>query len=1063
MKPVHLLVVVAMLAVGALLIFSLESERSRNTSRSGDVVAENGDGPREGGGERAVGESQRRPPQPEGEVGVMVLVRADGKPVEGARVVLTGPRIWRGTTNKNGLADAGWLAPGRYAVQASDGARAAAEVIELTTEDREITLSLAAAIALRGTVRAADGTPVAGARIEAEPAKERGSIDGKWRISWANAGSYPPVFAETKSDETGAYELLLPGAGEYQLRVMATGFGGAGERARRYDEPVSGLDFFLQPGGAVDGIVLDETEQPLAGALVSVSSNARRGGGMMNSLTQTDADGRFAITAPLGGWTNMTVRARGYAVRRVGIIRPPTSDLRVTLQRGLVLRARFVLKDSGGQPAGGVEVMLATGTGSLTATSDEDGRVEFQNISDGSTSPGGRARRNITAGGGGFAPFRKSLGQQQAIEGVIDAGELEISRGATVRGRVTNAATGEAVGGATVQYFSMTAMQFTMMPISTTQADEQGRYELTGVPQDTVYVYAAHADYASAINRRELFMRARDPKNRLLAPGQMLLEYDIQITPGAVIHGTVVDGDAKPVAGALVSGPPKAVNPGTSATPNVVSDTDGRFSLPGYATDSRIQIRAHHRDHGASKPLLFTVGSAEEPTLELVAPARLAGVVRNEAGEPVAHVRVVAKEVKQSGRGWAMELGSGISDDRGRYFIRGVTAGERKIRFDHAEHSVLEIDVTVPDGAKEIEVADATLSKGAGLSGRVTDAESNALAGIMVSIRYEYEKGAQRQRGGIERTMQSVTSDAEGRFAMWGLKQGNFRVTASVPGSYSTSVVAASGSTDVTVVVKQGARVRGRVMCDGEPVAGAWIRASQSGAGRALGLASATSAKDGSFELGPLPPEDPFKLSITHNEYRSYKSERVTASAVPAEFVLDGGLAVTGSVVDSDGAPIANASVSLAGSGGSAQGRSKWASTDKQGKFRLGGLDEGRYTVRVNNTPSQHVRGDPIETEAGGSPIKFVLSKGGTIKGKLVLPNSEELTMALVTAIDADGKTKATAWIWEGQGLTFTLNSLKPGSYTIKVTKGWGENAKQLAEVTGIETGETKLEIRISE
>ena len=69
--------------------------------------------------------------------------------------------------------------------------------------------------------------------------------------------------------------------------------------------------------------------------------------------------------------------------------------------------------------------------------------------------------------------------------------------------------------------------------------------------------------------------------------------------------------------------------------------------------------------------------------------------------------------------------------------------------------------------------------------------------------------------------------------------------------------------------------------------------------------------------------------------------------------------------------------------------------------------------------------------------------------------------MVVITAIDAEGKVKATAWVWEGQGLTFTLNSLKPGSYTIKVTKGWGENAKQLAEVTGVETGETKLEIRI--
>lgn len=1046
----HLLAIAALLGVGALLIVSLDSDPSRGSGRGEGVQSQRGDGPREGEAKKSANRSARRP---DGEFGAVILVRAEGKPVADARVVLTGPRVWRGTTDKQGRADAGWLTPGRYAAQAREGSRAAARVFDLTREDREITLELGSTIAVTGTVRAADGTPIAGARIEAEAGAERASTDGKWRRSWIQAGAYPPIFAEAQSDESGAYELLLPKAGRYGLRVGAAGFSGAGERDRDYDAPATGVDFFLQPGAAVDGVVKNEEGAAVAGALVAVASNNRSSGGPYTALATTDAEGRFALTAGIGGWTNMTVRATGYATRIVGVIRPPSRAMNVVLRRGLVVRARFVILDSGGQPAAGVEAMLSTGGGAHTAMSDHEGRVEFAQVNDGAMSPRGRAFRQLSAGGGGFVPVQKPISQQQVIDGVIDAGEIELVRGATVRGRVTDATSGDPVAGAKVKYWSMTSMRFSMMPLSATTSDAQGRYELTGVPNDTVAMLAAHDDYAPAMDRRALFMKARDPQNRLLAPGQLLLDHDVELSPAAFIDGRVVNGAGDPVAGALVTGP---LDGGSTA--DAVTNAEGRFRLTGFAPDARVPLRARHGIHGASKQITVKVGGGDEPTLELVAPVRLAGLVIDEAGDPIVHARVSAMAQATSRRSWSQEVSSGVTDKSGRYFLRDVPPQDLELRIDHPGYAVARQTITVPANDAEYDAGSVTLDRGVGISGRVTDADGLGLAGINVSIAYAWKKGARRQAGGTERTMYSVASGADGKFEVWGVKQGNFRVSASVPGRYATSVVTASGSRDVVVVVKEAARIRGRVMGDGKPVGAAWVRASQPGAGqgRARWIATANTAPDGTFELGPLPPGAPFDISITHNEFRTLSRKSVTAASAPAEFVLESGLVVQGTVVDSEGNGIANAGLRVS------RGKiNKWTRTDEQGGFKLGGLEEGSYTVSLNTTPPQFVRGDPIQTEAGGEPIRFVLVTGGSIRGKLVPSEPDSLGTVVITAIDHEGKTRATAWVWPSGGFSFTLRGLPPGRYTIKVVQGWGASAKLLEEITGIETGEENLEIRI--
>ena len=323
-----------------------------------------------------------------------------------------------------------------------------------------------------------------------------------------------------------------------------------------------------------------------------------------------------------------------------------------------------------------------------------------------------------------------------------------------------------------------------MMPLSATTSDAQGRYELTGVPNDTVAILAAHDDYAPAIDRRTLFVKARDPQNRILAPGQMLIEHDVQISPAAVLDGLVVNGDGEPVAGALVTAPLAG-----GSTADAVTDAQGRFHLTGFKPDAPVRIQARHGVHGTSKRITVKAGSGEEPTLELVAQVRLTGVVIDEAGEPIVHARVSAMAQATSRRSWSQEVSSGVTDALGTYFLRDVPPQDLELRIDHPGYAVVRKTIAVTDSDAEFDAGSVTLDRGVGISGRVTDAQGNGLPGIHVSIGYEWKKGARRQPGETARTMYSVASDPEGKFEVWGIKDGNFRVRASVPGRYATSVV----------------------------------------------------------------------------------------------------------------------------------------------------------------------------------------------------------------------------------------------------------------------------------
>jgi len=1067
----YLLVVAAVLGVAALFFFLFDSDVGRSGGRGHAIPEADGDGPREGGasGTDSAAAGLRGRNRIAGEIALTIVVTSDGQPVADAAVVVTGPRVWRASTNAVGRIDAPWLIPGKYAIVATKEHQSTARTIVIEERDREVELALRDGVLIRGSILAADGSPIAGARIHAEPTSEQTSAAPQWRLSWLAASAHPAVFAETRSGEDGSYELVLPTVGSYILRVSAARFGGASEVAREYTEALDDLDFYLQPGALLKGVVVDSSGQPVACALVVVNASSR--GSQHTEIEVTDGVGAFVMSSPLGSWSHMMVRASGFASTTVGMVQPPAEGLRVTLDRGAAYRVRFVTKGTD-EPIEGVEAMIQTAGGGTSGTSGPDGVARFENVAV-ARGTYGAAWRSLTAACKGYIPMQRNLDQAQPVEGVIEAGDIELERGATIRGRVTDAATGSGIEGAELRPFSMTVMRFQNVPITAVRSDAFGRYEMTGVPEDTVAVLALHPDYSSPRNRQELFALTRDPKNRLLAPGQLLITQDVGLIPTYSVRGLVLDPEGKPLAGAVVTGPWRSGASGSPGASNVVSGKDGTFELAGYAKDRKIHIRVTHRNFAGAASQSVTVGSGEAVELQLQPGASVQGLIVDPDGQPVSGATVTVSNPPATSqrrpRGFAPV--TSVTNDKGVFVVRNVVAGERLL---HVMHNLFKGDsktISVPDDGTTLDAGTMSLERGLGVGGRVYDADGAGVAGVMVTASWFQEAGganpaAPRPPGSapvFERTNANVMSDAEGRFAMYGLKDGSYRITVAAAGRYASSPTARSGNSEIRVEVKNPAVIRGRVTSGGKPVKQAWVQATQPGANpkQPRWLCNVSTGEDGAFELGPLPPEETFSIKVNHAQFRTLEIASTTAAAAPRDLVLDPGASITGTVVDDAGSPIANARLSVAPADDEGGNRNKWAQTGEDGAFRADGLEPGRYRVTVMRTPAMHVPSTPVETETDAAALRFVLVAGQRIKGVIQTDDRDKLGQVRILVLDKDGNNKGNAWIWAPRSLEFTIGALPPGKYTVKAVRGWPPDEETLAEMPDVEAGDENLEIHI--
>ena len=396
---------------------------------------------------------------------------------------------------------------------------------------RNLTLVLAPARSARGRVQDPEGRPIAGAEVLVRPALRTG------QESFSLGEGEGEVRAE--SDAQGVFSFPECPAAEVELAVRKTGFAPSVLPALRIASGTGPADLgrvTLRPGARLAGRVVDRRDRGVPGAEVFPLdrppgfNQAERALQGKKPAATTAADGSFTIeNLARGTPVHLIVRAPGHLHAEVRAVRPPTAKLlRIRLEPEAVLRGRVV--DTAGEPVAGARLNLRwqeylpedperqIGEPVFrSARSEADGRFEMRGIPEGSVIFGVSAQ--------GFVSLE---GLELELPRPADAGELRLvlDRGAVLQGRVTTVA-GEPVPAVRIAVGGAAAA-----------TGDDGFYWLEGAepgPRDVLFLHPSHG---------------RLEKPFEIQPGVNVL--DVSFESGVEVSGRVVDETGKPVAGARV-------------------------------------------------------------------------------------------------------------------------------------------------------------------------------------------------------------------------------------------------------------------------------------------------------------------------------------------------------------------------------------------------------------------------------------------------------------------------------------------------------------------------------
>ncbi len=1083
MKSVHLLVIAAILAVGAVLFLFWNNDPGRAGDRTGRERSATGEPGRTGtdGDVSGAGAGDgRNGADATNLAATLTVLLPDGAPAAGARVEAVGPRAVGAVTDARGRATLKGLTAGHYSVLASaDGLTGSRGFLIETARDLG-TIQLARVVTIEGTVYSGTGVPLPGARVEAVWSRPRQGLD---IATVSKALSSPEeVAGHAISDPDGAYRLRIGAGGSYMLRVNAKGFAQEHEATRTYLAPVAGLDFHLFPGTTLAGTVADAQGRPIADAEVFfLAGLATITGQTPKAEARTNGAGHFSLTVAPVAQMALVTRKPGYATHTMEPKLPATA-LEIVLERGLTMRLRMVNKKTG-EPAPGVTVsVMYRGTFAL-AESEEDGTVEMANLPARKATGGfARGAQHLYAWGGGYVPHLEPLRKKEPKDGVLNLGDIALELGGILTGRVLDADSGAPIAGAKVRSVGGVNPQLAVFSLGSTLSQADGNYRLTGVSSGAVRVVARHKDYALDFTPMELLMAAQGGSPRagqgggqtkLFKKGETTAKKDIRLKAAASVTGFAVGPDGEPVPGArveVVSTDQFAELFGTNPPP-AFSGKDGAFILKGLRGGKDVQLRATHGAFGAAETVTAKAGDPAEVTLKLAEPIQVRGTVRDENGDPVSAAKVTARA---PGKPQARKIPGlqnkskdrarpAVTDGAGAFTLRNVPAGEVVVAIEHQDYQIAEQPLRVrPDQPIE-QLEPITLRRGPHFSGIVVDAQGEPIHGIAVYAQSrQVMQGGPRSptKTGTGRSYHHATTDRAGKFLLAGLRAGSYNVSVVAEGLWSETLAVATDQTDLRVRVVKAGGLKGVVTSNGKPIAGASIAVLKLRREDVLKdkrnpmqnhIGWARSDEDGRFKVDRLPPNIDLVIEISHDDYAKTTVDGVRADGTERAFTMRAGVRLGGIIVGPKGKPVGYATVIVIVTSDGKQTRQ--TRTKKDGKWSLGGLPAGNLTVVVDATNMGYKRSEPLDIAAGDKSIRVRLERGASIAGTVIGGGKGFLQ---IVALNADGGFAGRAGVYGGQ-TRFHLGGLNDGTYTIQVIRG----KDVVAEVEGVSTGTSDLEIRV--
>lgn len=295
-------------------------------------------------------------------VGARVEVEFEGDLPEGADPLFSPPG--RIASASDGTFTQGGLLPGKYSLKASADGAADSEPVEAEAGGTAVTLRLAEAFAISGTVRLRQGAALANVRVRAKREGKEG--DEGWDSS-------------TSTNRDGRFEIRDLPAGNYEI-VAEAGWGGGTDRPNLVPTTLKGvvagtrdLALEVEEGLRITGTVLKADGTPVPEGWVSAS--AKEGGGA--NANAAVVEGKFELVGLKPGKYHVYVGGQNLSSKQVEA-EAGTEGLKIQYGQGGGIDGRVLRPD--GTPAASGWVSANGPEGSTWASVGAEGRYSLREV-----------------------------------------------------------------------------------------------------------------------------------------------------------------------------------------------------------------------------------------------------------------------------------------------------------------------------------------------------------------------------------------------------------------------------------------------------------------------------------------------------------------------------------------------------------------------------------------------------------------------------------------------------------------------------------------------------------
>ncbi|MDB4953161.1 MAG: hypothetical protein JWO36_730 [Myxococcales bacterium] len=635
----------------------------------------------------------------------------------------------------------------------------------------------------------------------------------------------------------------------------------------------------------------------------------------------------------------------------------------------------------------------------LTATTNHDGTATIRGLSpayhDGWVTAEGWAPAFVFAlfheNPGGVTERFVTLCEGARIEGVVlGPGDIAVADASVVLWRVADSSF---VGGAT--------------------SGADGRWRIDALEAGTFRVVASSEEYCSNV---EMILECDGQTSQLAVA--------VRVEHGAEVHGSVVDTTGTPVSGAQINAMLYHASSKRS-----VSDESGSFRIAGLPPGEYYVDAVTPTHASAAAHLQLERGKPVETQLVLE-PARVAGVVVGEDGEPV--VEAIVRAIACTG--YVPYRLEASTDSRGHFDLGPLQLGEYDLyaswpglRSGHEESATARVRSSDTD----VRLVPESPS---GITGRVF-LDGTPLQYFGASLVHEREMPGGRAVG---------IRDSDGRF-MLRAEPGTWRLALLGPGTKLKIIgdITAERSKVVDVgdiAMERGQRITGRVRdAAGAPVAGARVKI-----GRGADLHANTSRLrqwfEGEYETntdhdgwyvfdGVGQPEwvrVPPLIAAIHPAVGASHVRSLPDGDATVDFVLLGSGTIDGFV---EGAQGRHRFVEAVAEG--EPKRARWMSVNRAGEFRFENVPPGECIISLSGMGDGVIASEKVVVASGQrTKVKLVMTSS-TVWLTIRVPRGREKELRIERADgNAEKPVSDATMIMDGQ---ITFSEVEPGEYRVSL------------------------------